>query len=196
MLERSASLNTVAGGPSAALLAVIAAASGALVANLYYAQPLVASIGPDLGISPDLTGSVVTVTQIGYGAGLFLLVSLADLVENRKLALIALALTTAGLIGTALSSGAISFFLSAFVIGFCSSGAQVLIPFAAHLAPLEQRGRVVGTVMAGLLAGIMLARPISLFISAAFGWRAVFWASAVVMVVIGIALARIMPRHA
>ena len=78
---------TAARGPSPALVAIFALAAGALVANLYYAQPLVASIGPELGISADLAGSVVSVTQLGYGCGLFLLVSLADLVENRRLVL-------------------------------------------------------------------------------------------------------------
>jgi predicted MFS family arabinose efflux permease len=195
MSETTAERNAPGGEPSAALLTVLAVASGALVANLYYAQPLVAAIGPEIGLSPDLAGAVVSITQIGYGVGLLLLVPLADLIENRKLALLALAVTTLGLIGTALSSGGGAFFAAAFVIGFCSSGAQVLIPFAAHMVPPERRGRVVGTVMAGLLTGIMLARPIALFISASFGWRTVFWASAVVMIGIGIALIRIMPRY-
>ena len=70
-------------GPSAALVSMVALATGALVANLYYAQPLVASIGPEIGLSPNIAGAVVSMTQIGYGLGLFLLVSLADLVENK-----------------------------------------------------------------------------------------------------------------
>jgi predicted MFS family arabinose efflux permease len=195
MSEPAVERNTAGGEPSAVLLTILAVASGALVANLYYAQPLVAAIGPEIGISPNLAGAVVSVTQIGYGAGLFLLVSLADLVENKKLALLALAVTTVGLVGTALAPSAVPFFAAAFLIGFCSSSAQILIPFAAHMVPQERRGRVVGTVMAGLLTGIMLARPIALFISASFGWRAVFWASAVVMIGIGVALVRIMPRY-
>ena len=156
-------------------------ATGALVANLYYAQPLLAVIGPDIGVSPELAGSVVSVTQIGYGVGLFLLVSLADLVENRKLVLVTLAITALGLVGMATSTAPAPFFVAAFVIGLCSTGAQVLIPLMAHLTPPERRGRVVGNVMAGLLTGIMLARPLSLFIAASFGWRAVFWLSTVLM---------------
>lgn len=182
-------------GPSRALVAVLSVATGALVANLYYAQPLVATIGPEIGVTPDLAGSVVSVTQIGYGMGLFLLVSLADLVESRKLVLTTLAVTVLGLLGMATATFAAPFFLAAFVIGLCSTGAQVLIPLVAHLAPPEQRGRVVGNVMAGLLTGIMLARPAALFVAASFGWRAVFWSSAVLMVVIGFGLARMMPRY-
>ncbi|RDJ24257.1 MFS transporter [Bosea caraganae] len=182
-------------GPSSALITLVAISTGALVANLYYAQPLIASIAPEIGISPDLAGSVVSVTQIGYGAGLFLLVSLADLVENRQLVLIMLGFTTLGLIGAALSTTAVPFFLASFLIGLCSTGAQILIPLIAHLVPANRRGRVVGNVMAGVLTGIMLARPVALFIAASFGWRAVFWCSAVLMLGIGTALVRVMPQH-
>lgn len=182
-------------GPSTALISVIAVATGSLVANLYYAQPLVASIGPEIGISPDLAGSIVSITQIGYGLGLFLLVSLADLIENKLLVLVTLTCTIFGLVGAALSTSALPFFAACLVIGVCSTGAQVLLPFIAHLVPEARRGRVVGNVMGGLLTGIMLARPVSLFIAASFGWRTVFWCSAVLMIVIGLALARMMPRH-
>ncbi|MDQ0395511.1 MFS transporter [Labrys monachus] len=183
-------------GPSAALVTVISIATGALVANLYYAQPLIASIAPEIGIRPDLAGSVVGVTQIGYGVGLFLLVSLADLVENRRLVLTTLSLTICGLVGVAVSTAALPFFAASFLIGLCSTGAQVLLPFVAHLVPQERRGRVVGNIMAGVLTGIMLARPASLFIAASFGWRTVFWCSAGLMAAIGILLSRLMPRHA
>lgn len=182
-------------GPSASLIVMIAIATGALVANLYYAQPLVASIAPAIGVGLDLAGSVVSVTQLGYGVGLLLLVSLADLVENKRLVLITLACTTLGLVGAALARSAQAFLAASFVVGVCSSGAQVLVPFVAHLTPEMRRGRVVGNVMAGLLTGIMLARPLALTIAAALGWRAVFWISAGVMVVIGLLLARLMPAR-
>ncbi|HEY4162633.1 MAG TPA: MFS transporter [Dongiaceae bacterium] len=196
MLKQSAEKpHDVAQEPSPALITTAAIATGALVANLYYAQPLVASIGPQIGTSADLAGSITMITQMGYGAGLFLLVSLADLVENRKLVLATVALTCVGLIGVALSTSALPFFAASFVIGISSTGAQVLLPFVAHLVPEERRGRVIGYVMSGLLAGIMLARPASLFIAASFGWRAVFWCSAVLMMGIGLALAKMMPVH-
>ena len=173
-------------GPSTTLLTVAAVAIGALVANLYYAQPLISSIGPELKVSP---------AQIGYGMGLFFLVSLSDLVESRKLILTTLTITAVSLLGMAVSTAAAPFFLAAFLIGLCSTGAQVLLPLIVQMVPLERRGRVVGNVMAGLLTGIMLARPVSLFIAASFGWRAVFYASAVLMVLIGVALYRMLPEH-
>lgn len=184
-----------AGGPPAALLTLIAIATGCLVANLYYAQPLVASIAADIGLSPDMAGAAVSVTQIGYGLGLFFLVSAADRFENKTQVLVSLSLTTLGLMGAALSSTAAPFFVAAFLIGLFATGAQVLIPFAAHLVPPERRGRTIGNIMAGLLTGIMLARPVSLFVAGAFGWRAVFFGSALLMVALGLALWRMMPRH-
>lgn len=182
-------------GPPAALLTAITVATGALVANLYYAQPLVASIAPDIGVTPDLAGSVVSVTQIGYGLGLLLLVPLADLVENRVLVLLSLTCTAVGLAGVALSTTAMPFFLCAFFIGLCATGAQVLLPFVTHLVPEHRRGRVLGNIMAGVLTGIMLARPAALFVAASLGWRAVFWASAVLMIAILAVLWLMMPRH-
>jgi predicted MFS family arabinose efflux permease len=170
-------------------------ATGALAANLYYAQPLLSLIGPELGIRPDLAGTLVSVTQIGYGLGLFFLVSAADLVESKKLVMISLTITTLALATAAMAGSAPLFFIASLVIGLCSTGAQVLVPFAAQLVPEARRGRTVGNVMAGLLTGILLARPLSLFISSALGWRPVFWVSAAAMVVIGVLLATMMPRH-
>jgi predicted MFS family arabinose efflux permease len=181
--------------PPALLIFLFAAATGALAANIYYAQPLIASISPELGISPHLAGSIVSATQIGYGFGLFFLVSLADLVENRTLVLATLTATTLALIGAGLSHSALAFFAACLVIGVTSTGAQVLVPLMARLAPPHLRGRLVGAVMSGLLTGVMLARPVSLFVAAAWGWRAVFIAAAALMVVLGLALARIMPRY-
>ncbi len=196
MRERAATATApVDRGPSTALTGIVAVATGALVANLYYAQPLVATIGPEIGVGSDLAGSVASVTQLGYGAGLLFLVSLADLVENRRLVLVTLAITALGLVGMATATALVPFFMAAFVIGLCSTGAQVLVPLIAHLTPLERRGRVVGNVMAGLLTGIMLARPLALFVAASFGWRAVFWLSTALMLGIGLVLARAMPRH-
>lgn len=181
--------------PSAVLIAVFAVAAGALVANLYYAQPLLLSIASDIGVTPDLAGAIVGTAQIGYGVGLFFLVSLADLVENKRLVLTMLSLTVIGLVGVATATSAWLFFAASFLVGLCSTGAQVLVPFIAHLVPEARRGRIIGSVMAGLLTGIMLARPIALFIAASFGWRAVFWCSAGLMLLIAATLTRLMPAR-
>jgi predicted MFS family arabinose efflux permease len=111
------------------------------------------------------------------------------------LVLIQLLCTAAALLAVSVSHTAGVYFVFAFLVGLFTTGAQVLLPFIAHLVPEERRGRVVGTVMAGLLTGLMLARPAALFISAALGWRAVFAIASGVMLVLAGVLARIMPRH-
>jgi predicted MFS family arabinose efflux permease len=177
-----------ADGISPALTFVFALSCGALVANLYYAQALVTVISPALGLHAGLAGLTVTLTQLGYAAGLILLVSLADLMENRRLILLSVAGTVVGLCGAALSTSAATFLISSVVVGVCAVGAQIIVPFAAHLARDESRGRVLGNVMGGLITGIMLARPVANLISSAFGWRAVFGCSAAVGVAIFVVL--------
>ena len=172
-----------------------AAACGGMVANLYFAQPLIDLIAPDLGLGPRLAGMIVTLTQLGYGAGLLLFVPLADRFENRRLILISALATAIALAGVALSRGAASFLAASLVLGFCSSGAQVIIPFAASLAPEESRGRTIGNVMAGLLAGIMLARPVASMVAHYAGWRLVFWISAGLMLALMLWLHRALPTR-
>jgi predicted MFS family arabinose efflux permease len=171
-------------GLSPALTFVFALATGALVANLYYAQGLVSVISPALGLPAGLAGLPVTLTQLGYAAGLIFLVSLADLMENRRLILTCVAGTVIGLCGAAASNSAPAFLLSSVVFGVCAVGAQIIIPFAAHLASERRRGAVIGNVMAGLISGIMLARPVANLVASAFGWRAVFGGSAALGVAI------------
>jgi predicted MFS family arabinose efflux permease len=180
-------------GLSRATVVLFTLVIAALVANLYYAQPLVASIAAAIGVTPELAGSLVSVAQVGYGLGLFLLVPLADLVENRVLVLVTMAGAVAGLFGVASAHSGAVFFLSSFVLGLCSSAGQILMLNIAHLTPLERRGRVVGGVMAGLLGGIMLARPVTLFLAGLAGWRCVFYLSGSMLFCCTVLLAFAMP---
>ena len=164
-----------------------------MVANLYFAQPLIDLIAPDLGLGARLGGLIVTLTQLGYGAGLLLFVPLADRFENRRLILISVLATAIALVGVALSHDPASFLAASLVLGFCSSGAQVIVPFAASLAPEESRGRTIGNVMAGLLTGIMLARPVASMVAHYAGWRVVFWISAGLMLLLGLWLRGALP---
>lgn len=140
---------------------LLAFACGLVAANLYYAQPLAGPLAASLGLPTGAAGLLVTLTQAGYGAGLLLAAPLGDLVENRRLVLALLAVAFCGLCGLALATSAPVFLACAFLTGVGSVAVQVLIPYSAHLAPEAQRGRVVGTVMAGMTLGIMLARPVS-----------------------------------
>lgn len=127
--------------------------------------------------------------------GLFLLVSLADLIEHRRLVLVQLLCTAAALIAVSLAHTASVYYVAAFLVGLFTTGSQVLIPSIAQLVPEERRGRVVGTVMGGLLTGLMLSRPVALFISASLGWRAVFVIAAAAMLLVAAVLGRMLPRH-
>ncbi len=182
-------------GLSARLTLLFATGCGLCVANIYFAQPLIEPIATALRLHSGLAGLVMTLTQLGYGVGLILLVPLADVVENRRLVPVAMGGAVLGLIGAALSVSAATFLAASFAIGVCAVAAQVLVPFASHLAPAAVRGKVVGNVMAVLLAGIMLARPFSSLVAAAWGWRAVFGTSAVLMALLMIVIARALPSR-
>ena len=182
-------------GLSPALTLVFAIACGPCVANIYYAQPLIGPISETLQLHAGLAGLIMTLTQLGYGAGLLLLVPLADVVENRRLIVGALFGAVIGLVGIALSDSAVTFLAASFLVGTCAVAAQVLLPFASHLAPESSRGKVVGNIMAGLLGGIMLARPFASLVASALGWRAVFWVSAALMAVLIAVLWRALPER-
>ncbi len=174
--------------PPGPLIAVMAFACGASVANVYYAQPLAGLIGPAVGLAAAHSGLVVTLTQIGYALGLFLLVPLGDLLESRRLIVATLSVAVLALGAAALAGSAAAFLLAALLIGVSSVGAQMLVPLAAHLTPPALRGQVVGAVMSGLLLGILLARPASSLVAAAFGWRTVFAGSAALMAAVSLLL--------
>ena len=174
---------------SAGMTFLLAAACGLIAANLYYAQPLAGPIRASLGLSPEATGLIVTLTQIGYGLGLLLIVPLGDLLENRRLILTMIGMAALALIAAGLAPTAGAFLAAALLIGLASVAVQIIVPFAAHMAPEAARGQVVGNVMSGLMAGIMLARPVSSFIADILSWRAVFFLSTLVMGLLALVLA-------
>ncbi|KFE47698.1 Predicted arabinose efflux permease, MFS family [Pseudomonas congelans] len=178
-----------------AMVMLFAFCCGAIVANIYYAQPIIELIAPDIGLSSTAASLIVSLTQIGYALGLFFLVPLGDLLENRRLMLITTAVAVLSLLGAAFAEQPNVFLLVSLLVGFSSVSVQMLIPLAAHLAPEESRGRVVGGIMGGLLLGILLARPIASLVADHFGWRAVFGSAAVVMIGISVVLATTMPKR-
>lgn len=181
---------------SGGLIVLLAFACGAMVANLYYAQTLIDEIAPAIGLSKGLGGTITTLTQLGYGVGLFAVVPLGDLFENRRLALLLTAGTFLGCLGIGLSQGPITFLGASLVTGVCATGAQVLLPLASHLSPPDRQGRIIGQIMSGLLTGIMLARPLASFMAEWLGWRSVFFLSAGLMALLELALACTLPRRA
>ncbi len=163
------------------MVLLLASACGIVVANIYYAQPLIDMIGPSVGLGARDASAIVSLTQLGYAAGLLLLVPLGDLVENRLLVVLTIAASIPALLLAAVARDGTVMLAAAALIGLTSVAVQMLVPLAAHLSPDHMRGRVVGNVMSGLLVGILLARPVSSVIANFAGWRSVFLISAAVM---------------
>ncbi|MFF2521946.1 MFS transporter [Streptomyces liangshanensis] len=175
---------------------LFAVAGGAAVSNVYLAQPLLATLSHDFGIGAATVGAVVTLTQVGYGLGLFFLVPLGDLVDRRRLVVAQLLLLAATLaaVGTAATTAILLTALAA--TGFLAVVTQSLMAFAASLAEPVRRGRVVGAVTSGIVTGILLARTASGALADLAGWRAVYLCSAALTLVLTLALHRALPRSA
>lgn len=185
---------TAAPGPARGLVAAIALAVAVPAGSLYLAQPLVGSIGPALGMSPGWAGAAVTATFLGYALGLVLVVPLGDVLENRGLALRLLGANAVAAGAAAAAPGPAAFLAAALLLGASCSVIQVLVALAAHLAPPERRGRVVGDVMSGLMLGILAARPISIVVAGAWGWRSAYAAWAALALGAALPLRRRLPR--
>lgn len=166
---------------------------GVSVGNLYYAQPLLAAIANSLHVGYGEAGLVVTLAQVGYVLGLMLLVPLGDLIRRRRLVVGVLVLTCASLAATALAPTLTVLDVAITAVGVSTVVPQILVPFAAELAPEEQRGRVVGTVMSGLLIGVLLARTVSGVLAELGTWRVAFYAAAVAMLLLAGLLRRELP---
>ncbi|WP_338556348.1 MFS transporter [Paenibacillus sp. KS-LC4] len=177
------------------LMLLLAAACGLIVANLYYAQTLIGPISTSIGIPLGAAGLIVTLTQVGYVIGLLFIVPLSDLIENRRLIIASLIVVLIALIGTIFASNTSLFLAAALFLGIGSVAAQILVPYATFLAAEEQRGRVVGNVMSGLLLGIMFARPLASLMTEYLGWRAVFILSAIVILMLAVVLSRALPQR-
>lgn len=174
---------------------LFAASVGIIVTNLFAPQTLVGLIGPSLGAATSESGLVSTATLLGYAGGLFFLVPLSDLVENRLLVLRMLCAAALAAAVAAFAPTAISLLVVLFILGAACSCIQVLVPVAASMAPPGQDGRVIGDVMSGLMVGILLSRPLASLAADAFGWRAFYGISAAALVLLTFLLGLTLPRR-
>ena len=180
---------------SRGLVWLMAAAAGLSAANLYYHQPLLGDIGRTFQASDRALGLIPTVTQVGYALGLLLIVPLGDSLERRRIIVIMSALVSLALVGVAVAPDLPWMVAASGLVGVTTVVPQLLVPFAANLAPAASRGRVVGTVMSGLLIGILLSRTASGFLGVRFGWRAMFWIAAALMLVLTGVLRLTLPKQ-
>lgn len=175
------------------LVPVLATGAGLAAATLYYNQPMLATLARDLGASPARIGLVPTLTQLGYAAGIVAFAPLGDRLDRRRVILVKCVVLIAALTITACAPSAPVMIASSFFLGVFATMAQDLVPAAATLAPPESRGRIVGTVMTGLLLGILLSRVVSGAVTQYLSWRTVFGGAAVAIAALFVLLARRLP---
>ena len=177
------------------LVALLAVAAGATVANLYYNQPLLAAMAPSLGVSHSAAGVIPMLTQLGYGLGMLALVPLGDRMERRRLIAGMTAASGVVLLGVAAAPSFAWLGALSLLLGLTSMVPQAIIPYAASAARPTERGRVVGSVMSGVLIGILLSRTVSGLIGARLGWRAVYVLAAGVMFALALTLRALLPAQ-
>lgn len=178
------------------LVVLLATSCGLTVANLYYAQPLLEMLRGTFQLQDSTAGLLVTLTQLGYAAGMVFLVPLGDRIENSRLVSVLLTVTALALAVGGFAPTFTVLLVAALVAGTTSVVAQILVPYAADLAPDHLRGAVVGKVMSGLLAGILLSRTVGSLLADVAGWRTVYLVSAALMAVLAVVLRRALPRRA
>ncbi|MGA2810396.1 MAG: MFS transporter [Candidatus Acidiferrum sp.] len=172
----------------------MAISTGLVVANIYYAQPLLAEIAREFHLSVTQAGALAMTTQIGTALGMLFFVPLGDIQERRRLIIILLFGATVSLLLFALASSALWLTLASLAVGATGSIVHTIVPFAAHLAPPKQRGRVLGVVLSGMLLGILLGRTASGLIGAHYGWRTVYFLAAATMLLLALCSRFFLPR--
>ncbi len=170
-------------------------ATGLAVATNYYAQPLLDTIASDFDVSYAAVGIIVTASQVGYGAGLLFLVPLGDKFEKRSLITFMMTMTAAGLLMAGFSTNLNMLLLGTAISALFSAVSQVMVPFAALMAPPDSKGRVIGLLMSGLLIGILSARTLSGALTGLGSWRTVYFVAAFILLILAATLWRTLPTH-
>lgn len=186
--------NTSHAALSPRLVLLLASGAGLAVASLYYSQPMLGVLSADIGASTREVGLMPTLTQLGYALGILFLAPLGDRLDRRLIILLKAAALTAALLLAAASPSIHVLLIASLAIGITATMAQDIVPAAATMAPEAHRGKVVGTVMTGLLLGILLSRVVSGLVAQAFGWRTMFVIAAISIAAIGVAAWRGLPR--
>lgn len=176
------------------LVVTLAVAAGITVANLYYIQPLLAEIARSFGVAQTNVSLAATLTQVGYALGMLLILPLADIREKKSLILLMLGCSALALLFMAFARSSTALCIAAFAVGFTSVVPQLIVPLAAQLADPKERGRIIGTVMSGVLIGILLSRTFSGLIGEHFGWESVYFIAFAFMILLAAFLALRLPK--
>jgi predicted MFS family arabinose efflux permease len=176
------------------LTLVMALACGEAAANIYYNQPMLGIIEAAFPGQAAIAGMVPTATQLGFAVGLLLLVPLGDRIDRRRLILMQFAGLALSLVSAAVAPTAYSLVAASVLVGLTSSVAQQIVPFAAELAAPSRRGATIGTVMSGLLCGILLGRALAGVVGDHYGWRSMFWLGLLLTIATCALLAWVLPK--
>ncbi|WP_158746141.1 MFS transporter [Acidisphaera sp. L21] len=192
-MSQSDTTSAVGAGLGPGLTLAMAVAVGVAVANIYYNQPLLGIIEREF--PGAAAGFIPTATQLGYAAGLFLLVPLGDLMDRRRLILAQFVVLAVAAAAAAMAPTVGTLIVASLLVGASATVAQQIVPFAAALARPERRGRTIGTVMAGLLCGILFSRTLAGFVGTHAGWREMFWLSVPLALIMAAMMAALLPRN-
>ena len=176
------------------LVWVMAVVCGLAAANLYYIQPLLADMGRNFAVSINQIGFVATLGQLGFAAGLLLIVPLGDKYNQRTLIVSMLCILAVALTTMACARTIVQLSIASFAVGLTTIIPQLIMPFAISLTPSNERGRIAGTLMSGVLVGILLARTASGFVSEHLGWQAIYWIAAAIAISLAVSLYFLLPR--
>lgn len=194
MLSKVAVVTSATSGMTRLRTMIFAIAAGLAVGNLYWAQPLIEEIAGSLDVSSAVAATLVTITQIGYALGIFLIVPLGDVLNRRRMIPLILGLSAFALIGAPVAPTFSLLLVALGGVGLTTVSAQLLTPLASELAAPEQRGRVLGTIASGALIGILLSRTISGAVAEYVGWRAIYVLAAILAVALAVVLSFLIPR--
>ena len=183
-----------AAGLSPVLVLLLATGAGLGAATLYYAQPMLGVLGTEFGAAPGAIGLVPTLTQLGYAMGILLLAPLGDRFDRRRIILVKAVVLALALLAAAAAPQLGVLLAASLAVGLAATLAQDIVPAAATLADDAQRGKMVGTVMTGLLMGILLSRVVSGWVAEQWGWRTMFVVAATSIALLGLAVWARLPR--
>jgi predicted MFS family arabinose efflux permease len=194
MSSASIAHNQAQAGIPATLVFLLAAGAGLGAATLYYAQPMLGVLGNDFQATPGAIGLVPTLTQLGYALGILLLAPLGDRYDRRRIILGKVVALAVALLAAAAAPNLGVLLAASLAIGLAATLAQDIVPAMATLAPDAHRGKMVGTVMTGLLLGILLSRVVSGWVAEQWGWRTMFVLAASSIALLGVAVWYRLPR--
>ncbi|WP_241775031.1 MFS transporter [Chryseobacterium sp. ERMR1:04] len=181
-------------GISRTVIWLMAIISGLVVANNYYNQPLLGLISKDLNVSESAASRISMLTQIGYAIGLLMIVPLGDKFFRKRLILIDLFLVFGSLLWMTFATQLWMLYAASLLIGVTSVIPQLFIPIAAELSSDKEKSSNIGTVMSGLLLGILLSRFIGGIVGDVWGWRAMFGIAAGLMILVWFAVYKMLPE--